>query len=65
MAAASASWGETRDLTFVNNRIGNSPTGQQHIGILIGKKADRIQLSANDLAGNLSHEIIDHREGRK
>ena len=57
--------GETRDLTFVNNRIGNAPTGQQHIGIIIGEKADRIQLAENNLAGNLSHEIIDRREGRK
>ena len=55
--------GETRDLTFVDNRIGNSPKGKQRIGILIGEKADRIQLAENDLASNLSHEIVDRREG--
>ena len=55
--------GETRDLTFVNNRIGNAPTGQQHIGILIGAKADHIELRDNDLSGNLDREIEDRREG--
>ena len=57
--------GETRDLTVVNNRIGNSPTGQQQIGIIIGEKADRIQLAENELSGNLAHEIVDQREGRR
>ena len=55
--------GETRDLTVVNNRIGNSPTGQQQIGIIIGEKADRIQLAENELSGNLAHDILDRREG--
>ena len=55
--------GETRDLTFVNNRIGNAPTGQQHIGILIGEKADRIELRDNDLSGNVDRKIEDRREG--
>ncbi|MCE2438960.1 MAG: right-handed parallel beta-helix repeat-containing protein [Candidatus Latescibacteria bacterium] len=55
--------GETRDLTFVNNRIGNAPTGQQHIGIFIGEKSDRIELRDNDLSGNLDRKIEDRREG--
>ena len=44
--------GETRDLTFVNNRIGNAPTGQQRNGIIIDEKAGRIDLTENDLTGN-------------
>ena len=55
--------GETRDLTFVNNRIGNGPKGQQHIGIFIGEKSDRIELRDNDLSGNLDRKIEDRREG--
>ncbi len=54
--------GETRDLTFINNRIGNAPKGQQHIGILIGENADRIELRDNDLSGNIDREIKDRRE---
>ena len=57
--------GETRDLTFVNNRIGNSPDGKQRIGIVIGEKADRIELRKNELSGNVDHEIEDRREGNK
>ena len=57
--------GETRDLTFVNNRIGNSPGGKQQIGIVIGEKADRIQLTENELSGNVEREIEDRREGNQ
>ena len=56
--------GETRDLTVVNNRIGNAPKGQQHIGILIGEKSDRIELRENELSGNLDRKIEDRREGK-
>ena len=55
--------GETRDLTFVNNSIGNSPNGKQRIGIFIGDKSDRIELRDNDLSGNLERKIEDCREG--
>ncbi len=54
--------GETRDLTFVNNRIGNSPKGKQRIGIIIGEKSDRIQLKENELSGNIDREIEDRRK---
>ena len=55
--------GETRDLTFVNNRIGNSPKGRQRIGILIGDNSGHIELRDNDLSGNLERKIEDRREG--
>ncbi|MDE2887653.1 MAG: right-handed parallel beta-helix repeat-containing protein [Gemmatimonadota bacterium] len=57
--------GETRDLTFVNNRIGNSPDGRQKIGIMIGERSDRIQLNENELSGNVEREIEDRREGNQ
>lgn len=57
--------GETRDLTFVNNRIGNSPDGKQRIGIVIGERADRIELKENELSGNVEREIEDRREGKQ
>ena len=57
--------GETRDLTFVNNRIGSSPNGKQRIGIVIGERADRIELKENELSGNVEREIEDRREGNQ
>lgn len=57
--------GETRDLTFVNNRIGNSPNGEQRTGISIGGKSDRIELRDNDLSGNIDREIEDGRKGAR
>ena len=53
--------GETHDLTFTNNRIGNNETTNQRIGIHIGEKADHIHLNDNDLSGNLDSEIEDTR----
>jgi len=53
--------GETHDLTFTNNRIGNSETTNQRIGIHIGEKADNIHLNDNDLSGNLDLEVEDAR----
>lgn len=57
--------GETRDLTFVNNRIGNSQGGKQQTGIVIGERSDRIQLKENELSGNVNREIEDRREGNQ
>jgi hypothetical protein len=54
--------GETHDLTFRNNRIGSSSDGGQSVGILIGEKADRIVLDANDLSNNQICEIDDRRK---
>lgn len=53
--------GETHDLTFTGNRIGNDTTTRQRIGVFIGEKADRITLSDNDLSGNTQAEIEDVR----
>lgn len=57
--------GETHDLKFSNNRIGNSTTTHQKVGVLIGEKADRIDLDDNDLSGNLNAEIEDQRSTQK
>ena len=57
--------GETRDLTFVNNQIGNSPKGRQRTGVFIGSKLDRIELRDNDLSGNIDREIEDCQGGNK
>jgi len=54
--------GETHDLTFTNNRIGNAETTAQRVGVHIGEKADRVHLTENDLSGNLDSEIEDARE---
>ncbi len=54
--------GETHDLTFTNNRIGNSETTTQRIGVHIGEKAARVHFSNNDLSGNLDAEIEDARQ---
>jgi len=53
--------GETLDLIFTNNRIGNTNSTNQKVGIFIGEKADRIILEENDLSGNLNTEIEDAR----
>ena len=53
--------GETHDLTFKSNRIGNAATQNQRTGISIGEQADRITLKDNDLSGNLEQKIEDHR----
>jgi len=53
--------GETHDLTFNNNRIGNDEPTAQRIGVHIGEKADHIHLNNNDLSGNLDAEIEDAR----
>ncbi|MDA0711942.1 MAG: right-handed parallel beta-helix repeat-containing protein [bacterium] len=57
--------GETHDLTFTGNRIGNTDSGNQKIGVFIGEKADRIHLKANDLSGNIRCEIEDARKAAK
>ena len=54
--------GQTHDLTFVRNRIGDSGTGRQRTGVLIGEEADRVTLTDNDLSGNASAEIEDRRK---
>ncbi|MFT5369879.1 MAG: parallel beta-helix repeat protein [Candidatus Latescibacterota bacterium] len=54
--------GETHDLTFTNNRIGNTNSTNQRIGVHIGEKADRVNLDDNDLSGNLNTEIEDCRK---
>ena len=53
--------GETHDLTFTTNRIGNQNSTNQKVGIFIGEKADRITLEENDLSGNLNTDIEDAR----
>ena len=54
--------GETHDLTFTNNRIGNSNGTRQRIGVHIGNKAQRVNLDDNDLSGNTDTEIEDCRQ---
>ncbi|MBT3603539.1 MAG: right-handed parallel beta-helix repeat-containing protein, partial [Candidatus Latescibacteria bacterium] len=54
--------GETHDLTFTDNRIGNTTSTNQKVGVFIGEKADRINLEDNDLSGNLNTDIEDARK---
>ena len=54
--------GETHDLTFRQNRIGDTGTDKQQVGIHIGEKADRISLEDNDLSGNLKCKVEDCRD---
>lgn len=54
--------GETHDLTFTDNRIGNTNSTNQKVGVFIGDKADRINLDDNDLSGNLDTDIEDTRK---
>lgn len=53
--------GETRDLTFVHNRVGNRNGGRQRVGIHIGEAADGITLTDNDLSDNTELDIDDRR----
>ncbi|MDA0746368.1 MAG: right-handed parallel beta-helix repeat-containing protein [bacterium] len=53
--------GETHDLTFLRNRIGNTEGGLQKAAFYIGKYADGVLLEDNDLSGNLEREVEDHR----
>ena len=54
--------GETHDLTFTNNRIGNHDTTIQRIGIYIGEKADNVHLHQNNLSGNVDADVEDTRK---
>ncbi|MCZ6633396.1 MAG: right-handed parallel beta-helix repeat-containing protein [bacterium] len=53
--------GETHDLLFQSNRVGDTGKKRQRIGIYIGEQADRITLNDNDLSSNLEKEVEDCR----
>ena len=53
--------GETHDLTFVRNRIGNRDSRRQRVGLHIGEQAARVAFTDNDLSGNTEAEIDDRR----
>jgi parallel beta-helix repeat protein len=53
--------GETHDLAFVRNRVGNRDTDRQRVGICIGDAADSITLTDNDLSGNTESDVEDQR----
>ncbi len=57
--------GETHDLTFVRNVIGDTrPEGakRQRVGVSIGPSAERVALEGNDLSGNAEAEVKDERK---
>ena len=54
--------GETHDLTFESNRIGNHTTKKQRTSIYVGEHADRFELEDNNLSGNLM-QAIENRRG--
>ena len=49
--------GETNDLTFVNNRIGNEDTTNQRFGFYVGEKAGQLALDNNELLGNSEEDL--------
>ena len=49
--------GETNDLTFVNNRIGNEDTTNQRFGFYVGEKAGQLALDNNELLGNSEADL--------
>jgi len=52
--------GETNDIGIVNNWIGNKTeygNATQRVGIVVGKKAKRIEISENEITGNLDADI--------
>ena len=53
--------GETHDLIFQSNCVGDTGKQRQRIGIYIGEQADKIALNNNDLSSNLEKEVEDCR----
>ena len=49
--------GETNELTFINNRVGNDATTNQRYGFYVGKKAGELALQNNDLTGHLESDV--------
>lgn len=54
--------GETNDLTFTGNRIGNAETTRQRYGFYVGEKAGELTLADNDLVGHTEADV--HHESR-
>ena len=54
--------GETNDVSIVNNRIGNNTEyglATQRVGIVVGQKAKRIEISENEIKDNLDTDIVE------
>jgi polygalacturonase len=54
--------GETNDVRIVNNRVGNKTEyglATQRVGIFVGQKAKRIEISENELKDNLDADIVE------
>lgn len=49
--------GETNELIFMNNRIGNEDTSNQRYGFYVGEKAGQLALSNNELSGHLESDL--------
>lgn len=49
--------GETNELTFINNRVGNDATTNQRYGFYVGEKAGELALQNNDLTGHLESDV--------
>ena len=53
--------GETNDINIVNNRIGNNTEyglATQRVGIVVGQKAKRSEISENEIKDNLDADIV-------
>ena len=54
--------GETNDISIINNRIGNKTEygdATQRIGILVGQKTKRIEITENEIKDNLDTDIAE------
>jgi hypothetical protein len=49
--------GETNELKFMNNRIGNDATKNQRYGFYVGEKAQELALSNNELSGHSESDV--------
>jgi len=49
--------GETNELTFINNRIGNDTTTRQRFGFYVGEKSGQLALSNNDLLEHTESDV--------
>jgi len=49
--------GETNELGFTNNRIGNDKTANQRYGFYVGEKAGKLALANNELSGHLESDL--------
>ena len=49
--------GETNELTFINNRIGNDTTTKQRYGFYVDKKSGQLALDNNDLVEHTESDV--------